>query len=235
MAIRDNTVLSAGLAFLAGRQTVYVAPGLASTALVISASTAGGTQGFTLHSIREVSRQSAIQATDASRPTFGGDGGAGFDGTADNLLTGYTAGSGANFLVARVTMPASLASDRIVLGTQGASDGRFWLGFDTTGKIIGGVGANSGSVIVGASSYFSQTIVIGLSNDGANVRLFGPEGLAYSGAQSGAVNTTVPLRIGARNNNGTAADFWPSNGQVALAGREFIDEARFRQIANALG
>jgi hypothetical protein len=184
-------------------------------------------------SVREVSRHSALQATDASRPTFGGDSGASFNGTAHNLLTGYTAGSGANFLVARVTVPASIAATQAIMGVNAAANEACRIAVATTGALRVAVGTDSALDSTGVDLR-GRTVVVGLTFDGSSVRWFSDGSIVGSVAQNGLPNTTIPLRIGANNSNGTAGSFFGGSIQTVLAGREFLDEARFRQIANAL-
>lgn len=176
----------------------------------------------------------ATQSTISFRPKYQTTGAA-FDGTDDNLLTGYTAGSGANFLVAKMTLPAIVPGNRVAVGVTTGTD-RFFIGYASTGRIGGGVGANTFPTIVGTVDRQGQTVVCAITCDGSTVRLFdGQAGMVYEAAQSGAINTSLALRVGAVNSSGTAATFLDGSLSHVLAGREFLDLARFNQIANALG
>lgn len=232
MNIRDGvTATGAAIAATsAGRNIYYVTIGAAATGLTITATAAGGTQSFTLHSVREVSQVPATQSTTSFKPKFQTTGAA-FDGTDDNLLTNYTAGSGANFLIAKVVVPASLSGTQVIAGVSVGAE-RAFLGLATTGQIRVGVGTtllNQGADLRG------QTVVIGVSWDADALRVFMADATANTTTYSGTPPTSAPLRVGALNQDAIAANFFGGSIQHALAGREFIDLARFNQIANALG
>ncbi|WP_300573578.1 hypothetical protein [Phenylobacterium sp.] len=177
---------------------------------------------------------SSTQSTTSFRPKYQSTGLA-FDGTDDNLPTNYTAGSGANFLIAKVVVPASLGAAQLVAGTSTGVPGRFFLGFNTAGQVVGGVGGTTVDTIVGAVDRRGTTVVVGISAESGVVRLFDVSAVAFEGAYTAAPNTTVPFRLGCQNVDGVATTFFGGSGAHFLGGREFIDEARFQQIANALG
>ena len=177
---------------------------------------------------------SATQSTTSFKPKYQSTGLA-FDGTDDNLLTNYTAGSGANFLIAKVVVPASLSGTRVVAGGRATTDTRSYIGFDAAGLFGAGVGSQSNAVVKGSTDRRGQTVIVGVTQNGSTVRLFEVGAVTYEASQVGSVSTAAPYRIGAWNDNGTASTFWPGQIQHVLAGREFIDLARFNQIANALG
>ena len=175
-----------------------------------------------------------IQPTASAKPVFQADG-AKFDGSDDNLLTDLFASATASFIVAKITVPATLAASQVFAGTQDAGGNRFLFGINSSdGTLGGGVGAQSLSTIKGSTDLRGTTVIVGLSCDGSTVKLFHAGAEVYSAAQSGAPNTTVPLRIGALNNNGTAANFFAGAVKEILAGREFLTLARFNQIAAQL-
>lgn len=184
-------------------------------------------------SLRLIPGNHATQATAGSRPTWQTTGARG-DGTSANLLTVLNAGSGANCLVAVVTVPVTLATTQVVVGTQGSSNGRLWLGIDTSGRVCGGVGTQSESTIVGTSDLRGSTVCIGLSADGTTVRLFAGTSQEYSGAQSGSPNTTVPFRLLALNNNGTAANWFAGDAAHIVAGRQALTAAQYAGISRGL-
>lgn len=159
--------------------------------------------------------------------------GAKFDGSDDNWLTTYTAGSGANFIVALVDVPASISTN-LFCGASNSGADRFFLGVDTSGVVIGGVGAVSTSVIRGTVDRRGTQVVVGISCDGSTSRLFDDDAMPYEAAQSGAPTTAVPFRIGAYNNLGSASLFFGGSIKKLVAGREFLTLARYQQIRNAL-
>lgn len=176
------------------------------------------------------SPRNADQATAGSRPSYQTTG-ASFDGTADNLLTGYTAGAGANFIVAKVTVPASISANPVFLGAATAAN-RCHMGVDsTTGQLRIGLGSQLATV--GTTDRRGQTVVFGISWNGTTARFY-DGGTLIENAQSGTPTTTTPLRIGSMNNSGTASSFWPGHIGDAVAGREFLTLDRFNQIAAGL-
>jgi hypothetical protein len=182
-------------------------------------------------SVREVSQVPATQSTTSFKPKFQTTGAA-FDGTDDNLLTNYTAGSGANFLIAKVVVPASIPSNQFVAGAFQVGENSFGIGFGANGQLRFRAGAVS---IQAGGDYRGSTRVVAVTNDGTNIRAFVDDEQIYEGAQTGTPASPMPLRIGATNVDGVAFTFFGGSTQHVLAGREFIDLARFNQIANALG
>jgi hypothetical protein len=219
---------------LAGARQTFLIPS-DGTGFRVDCGINGSSIAFTVHAIKEVSRYPATQATGSFKPTFQTTG-AKFDGTDDNLLTGYLAqaAAGGNFLVARVTVPVTLAGTQIIAGTNdsgGASP--FRLGITTAGALRATVGAGSTLDSTGIDLRGTETVV-GLSYDGATVRTFAGSAQVGSFAETGAISTTVPFRLGARNDNGTAATFFAGSIRSILAGRQALETARFNQIAAAL-
>ena len=209
------------------RKTVFLVASGASNPLFIKRTS--GVTLFTIDnvSVREVSQVPATQSTTSFKPKWQTDGAA-FDGTDDNLLTNYTAGSGANFLIAKVVVPASIASTQIFLGGGGGP----WsvIGVDSAGQLRAGLGS---SLVSAGPDLRGQTVVVGVTSNGETELMFVGGSLVNSRAAS-APDTSNALRIGARNSASTALNFFGGSIQHALAGREFIDLARFNQIANAL-
>lgn len=175
----------------------------------------------------------AIQASGTLKPTFQTTG-AKFDGSDDNQLTGYLAANGANFIAALVDVPSSIAATSIVAGAAGAGVNRSFIAFDTSGHVCGGVGSDSVGVIVGTSNLANSLAVIGLTYDGATVRIFANASQEYSGAQNSTPTTSVPYRLGGLNNNGTASAFYGGSIKKIVSGREYLTLSRYNQIRNAL-
>ena len=213
-----------------GTVTVYATAQLAAEVTLFSRST--NTCTFTNISVKEVTRRPAFQSTASFKPKFQTVG-ATFDGSDDNLLTGYLAGA-ANFIVAKVTFPASPAGTQIIAGANDSGGANpFRLGLTVGGALRATVGAGSTLDSTGIDLRGSTTVV-GLTYDGATVRIFANGSQVGSFAETGTITTAVPFRLGARNDNGTAATFFGGSIKSIVAGREFIDLARFNQIANAL-
>jgi hypothetical protein len=228
-----NTAIVSG----AGPQAVeiFFQPTTSDVQVRLQVGTSGQSADFDNVSVKEVSRYPATQATGSFKPTFQTTG-AKFDGTDDNLLTGYLAqaAAGGNFLVARVTVPVTLAGTQIIAGTNDSGGANpFRLGITTAGALRATVGAGSTLDSTGIDLRGTETVV-GLSYDGATVRTFAGSAQVGSFAETGAISTTVPFRLGARNDNGTAATFFAGSIDSILAGRQALDNARFNQIAAAL-
>ena len=227
-----GSTLAAGQLVSAVARTVYVS--VTGTALWLNFYRGAVNSAVVSEiSVKRIGGQAALQATTSFKPKYQ-TAGAAFDGTDDNLLTGYTAGSGANFLIAKVKVPASISVVGIISGAINSGAGRFWLGIDTAGRLIGGVGNQSLSTIIGTSDLRGRTATVALSADGGLVRLFADNALEYEGAQTGTPSSVNPFRIGALSDS-VATTFFGGSIEHVLAGREFIDLARFIQIANALG
>lgn len=184
-------------------------------------------------SVRLVPGYSALQSTGAAKPTRQA-GGAKFDGSDDNLLTTYYAGSGSNFIVALVTIPASIPVAQVVIGAFGGGADRSFLSVNTSGFAYFGLGSLAGGAQVGTTDIRGTETVIGLSFDGSTARLFVGSSMEYSGAQSGSPTTTVPYRLGALNSSGTAFNFFAGSIKKIVAGREHLTLARYLQIRAAL-
>lgn len=204
-----------------------------NTTVALQAGGSGFTGTVDSISVKEVSRYPATQATAGSRPAFQTTG-AEFDGTDDNLLTGYVAGAGANFIVAKVTVPGSISANPAFLGAADAGPtNRCHMGADsTTGQLRIGLGSQLATV--GTVDRRGQTVVFGMSWNGTTVRLY-DGGLLIEGAQSGSSTTVTPFRLGSINTAGVASGGrWPGSLGDAVAGREFLTLERFNQIASQL-
>ena len=114
-----------------------------STSYIAFNATGAGALTIDNVSVKEVSRYAATQASTSLRPKFQTTGAA-FDGSDDTLLTGYLAGATANFVVAKVTVPATLAATQIFAGAVGAAGANICrVGFGTDGFLRVGLGATA--------------------------------------------------------------------------------------------
>lgn len=179
------------------------------------------------------SPRNATQATAAAKPKYQTTGAA-FDGVDDNLLTGYTAGAGANFIVAKVTVPGTLSAIQVIAGAANGAAERCWVGVDnTTGFLRCGVGASL--THLGTTDLRGlANVPVGLSFNGSTVRVFVGSAQEYEGAQTGVPTVVHPIRLGSNNNVGAASSMFGGTITSIAAGREFIDLARFNQIASQL-
>lgn len=185
-------------------------------------------------SVKLVPGYSALQSTGTMKPTRQTSG-AKFDGSDDNLLTTYYAGSGSNFIVALVTVPATLSADQIICGAAEAPPAnRGYLAVRSAGEVAGACGAEGISTIKGTTDIRGRELVIGISMDASTVVLFADAAIEYSGARNGNPTTIVPWRIGAQNYGGAAANIFAGSIKKIIAGREHLTLARYLQIRAAL-
>jgi len=184
-------------------------------------------------SVRRIEGNHGIQGTSGARPTIQTAGGKlflRFDALDDNLLTTFLAQNGANSIIAKVTVPASLAAAQVISGSSGSGANRCFLAVDTGGLLCGGVGSDSTTTIKGTTDLRGLTVVVGLSFDGTTVKLFVEEAEEYSAAQNSTPTVTIPHRIGANNNNGTAGSFWGGDIYHCVAVRKARTLAQFLSI-----
>lgn len=157
------------------------------------------------------------------------------DGTDDNLLTTLVPAAAMTMIIAAEW---NAVSDT-VLGSQGATDGRAFIQTAaSTGFLAGGVGTQNASTIVTDVDVRDIPGVAVLRFDGSNVWLgwkpfAGAFSWKYTGAQNGAVNTTVPFRLGANNGNGTAGAFFDGDILAVLAIQAALTDTEIAAVANA--
>jgi len=154
-------------------------------------------------SIKALPGNHATQATTTFKPKSQ-TAGLTYDGSDDRLVSTLSP-TASGSIAARFN--GSTAS-RVIAGSQPASDGRCFLALDASGKLAAGIGAQSTSTITGGADIRSEDHVGVVTWDGSTVKLYLDGTEIYSAAQSGAVNTTVPIYEGALNANGTASAFW---------------------------
>lgn len=184
-------------------------------------------------SVKLIPGYHATQSNVNLKPVYQTTGGK-YDGLDDNLLTGYTAGPGENFIAALVTVPASIPSINVIAGTTDGIGGRFRIGIDTSGRFCAGVGSQLEGTIFAAGDLHSTKVVVGLSIDGSTVRLFSGATLAYAAAQAGVPPVTIPFRIGALNSNGTATNCFAGSIKRIIAAPASIDLPTWLNIARAM-
>ncbi len=150
----------------------------------------------------------AIQSGAAStRPTYReGPVRLSLDGIDDKLLTSWRpTPAGTIGCMFRTDSAAS----RILIGSAGATDGRCYLGIGSDGRLSGGIGTQAMAVIAGGSDLRGTGWHSGIMSwDGATARLYLDGAEVYSAAQAGAVNTTIPMMVGALNANGAPGSFF---------------------------
>lgn len=213
---------------------------LASTSSELMIFTAANSTSlpFTVHSLKLIPGNHAVQATGTSTPARQAGGVSRYDGTADNLLTSFLAQSGPMTLLYQGTVPATLAAVQVLMGSSGSSANRCWIGVNTSGLLCAGVGSQTESTIVGTTDVRGKSIVAALTFDGSTVTLFlrvdGAVSQEYSAAQASTPTTAIPFRLGAMNNNGTAGSFAAIDANSFKAAHRAMTLAQFGAIAAIL-
>tara|TARA_R110000868_G_scaffold348974_2_gene610122 strand:- start:409 stop:1005 length:597 start_codon:yes stop_codon:yes gene_type:complete len=123
-------------------------------------------------------------------------------------------------------------ASRVVMGSQAASDGRCFLALDASGRLAAGIGGQSTSTIFGGADIRGETHTGAVTWDGSTVKLYLDAVEVYSAAQSGAVNTTIPIMHGALNANGTAAAFFDGAISDALVIDRVLTPQEITQTTN---
>jgi hypothetical protein len=153
------------------------------------------------------------QSTSGSRPTLQTGPLMRSDGVDDNLLTTLNPAAAFTMLGRFAVTSAS----KVVMGSRATTDTRAFIGTNASGLLAGGVGADSIATINGGSDIRGTTGVGALSYDGTTVKLYWNGAEIYSAAQNGTPNTSVALRVGAFNDNGTAGSFADADIYHAIA------------------
>lgn len=219
-------------AMAAGINTAYFVAA-ATTTFVSLGSSAAGTVIVDDVTVKDISSIAATQSTAGFKPKYQ-TAGAAFDATDDNLLTAYVAQNGANFIVAYLDVPATLAATQVICGASGSAANRCFLAFNTSGQLCGGVGSDSTSTILGTTDWRGQTVVVALSFDGTTVKLYAGTAQEYSAAQNSTPTVAIPFRLGSLNNNGTAGSFSGSAIKTILVGRQALTLGQFLSIRSQL-
>lgn len=152
-----------------------------------------------------VGNHAALSGSTSFRPVYQtGPGRLVFDATDDRLLTALNPTAAGSIAV---RMKGGTAS-KVAIGSQGASNGRAFIALAADGSLAAGIGADSTSTIKGTVDDRAAWVTGIVTWDGTTVNLYRNGVSVYSGAQNGAVNTTVPFMLGCLNNNATASAFW---------------------------
>lgn len=152
-----------------------------------------------------------------------------FDGSDDRLLTALNpTASGSIAMRLRGT-----TASRVALGSQGASNGRAFLALAADGSLAAGIGADSTTTIKGSTDIRNAWATGVVTWDGATVNLYQDGVSVYSGAQNGAVNTTVPWMLGCLNNNATAASFWAGDIGAAVVLNRVLTPSEAISLTNS--
>lgn len=213
-----------------GTHTDYVITAAALTTINMQARAVGTVLDVNNLSAVRIAAAGGLQATGGARPKWHVSN-LEFDGVDDALVTG-TKPTTAGTLIFVGTMAA--ASD-VAMGSRAASNGYAYLGTDASGRICGAVGTESFSTIHGTTDIRGLRGVYALRWNGSTVKLNRGGAIEYEGAQSGAVNTTIAIMLGALNNNGVAANWASLSGEAFLVFNQSLSDADLAKLVNFYG
>ncbi|PAQ00909.1 LamG domain-containing protein [Mesorhizobium mediterraneum] len=172
-----------------------------------------------------------LQATADSRPAWKVPNFLRLDGVADNLLTTHVpAAAGSLACKARVT-----SASKGLICSRTASTTAAELITNSSGFIGGSVGTATSTTINGGVDVRGVLGVAVLTWDAAFSVLYWNGVAVNTTARAGSVNTTIPFRIGARNDNGTAALFADADIYHALAINRAITPNEVLYLTNGWG
>jgi len=195
----------------------YAIPADVSTFFRINEAFVGGDPGSisaTGISVKELRGNHLAQATSTFRPVYNtGPARLTYDGGDDRLNAQIPPTTSGSFAVRFIGTTAS----RVMIGSQGATDGRCFMGLAADGSLAGGIGTQGTTTIKDTVDVRNVWTTGVLTWDGSTVTLYRDGVQVYSAAQSGTVNTTVNFDHGALNANGTRSAFWAGSIGAALA------------------
>ena len=174
-----------------------------------------------------------LQATTAAQPKWQTGGLARLDRSDDALRTTLLPSNTAMTLIAKVK-PGATAANRMAIGSNAGGTARCFLGFDTGGLVVGGVGTDSLSTIKGSTNRNGAVSVIALVAD-TGVKLYEQGVQTYSGAKNGSINTTQAFDVGGVNADGTSSLFFENDVYFALAIQKALTAAEIAAITNLWG
>lgn len=197
----DDSILNAGALVNTSVDRLFVATTNPTWIYLITE--VNGTSSWDNISVRELPGNHATQSGASFRPQYQ-TAGLLLDGLDDRKNTPYKPTTSGTIIAKFNGDTAS----RVIAGSQPASDGRCFLALDASGRLAAGIGAQSTATIYGGSDIRGEDHIGAVTWDGSTVKLYLDGTEVYSEAQSGAVNTTVDMMLGALSANGTAAAFW---------------------------
>jgi len=194
---------------------------------IFASSVDGGTCDVTSIQVREIFGNHSRQSSPSFRPVVSANGLL-YDGSDDRLLTTFNPTLSGS-IIARFN---GTQASRVIMGSAASSNGRAWLGLDASGRLAAGIGEQNSTTIFGGADIRNAWRIGCVTWDGTTVRLYLDGAEIYSGAQVGAVNTTVPMMEGALNANGTAGAFFAGTISDALALSRVLTPAEIVNLTN---
>lgn len=194
--------------FLNGETGAWYAPGDLSTLWQDTAGTVPVTadaQSVARMDDKSGNDNHSTQSGSSFRPKYDANG-LSYDGLDDRMTTSLTP-TVSGTIIARFNGDTTTDS-RIIMGSALSGSGRCFLAMSGSGRLAAGIGLNGTSVIFGGPDIRGEDHVGAVTWDGSTVKLYLDGVEVYSAAQSGAVNTTVPILEGALNLDGLVGAFW---------------------------
>ncbi|TIN09787.1 LamG-like jellyroll fold domain-containing protein [Mesorhizobium sp.] len=155
----------------------------------------------------------STQATAGSRPAWTDGGSLTFDGVADNLLTTLNPSASGSIAFRGIVTSAS----KVVISARTSAANAVEMLTNSSGFLGASVGSQNSATYHGGVDIRGQLGVNVLTWDATTVKLYRDGVQVYSGARAAAIPTTIPYRIGARNDNGTPTTFADAGVYQALA------------------
>lgn len=228
-----TTNLTTAIAAGTGKIFNFVATAT-TTHIQVNANANGTTTYVDNISIKEVPGNPGTQATTSAQPKWQTGGLARFDGSDDNLLTTLVPGSAFTFM-AKLKLPTTGASTKIISGCRSTTDTRAYLSLNNDGTLSAGLGTQTSLTIKGSVNRNAATGVAAFAFDGTRCELLWNAVREYEGAQSGGVQTTVPIALGALNDNGMINTFSNPDIYYGLAIKKRLTQAEISAVTNLWG
>lgn len=185
--------------------------------LTSSSSSVSATVSNSSVSIKKIAGNHAYQATSGSRGAWNSGGYWLGDGTDDNLL-GVLLPTAAFSMVACSRVGTA---SRTIMGSKTAGSDEISIGLSADGYAQAILGA---ATLVGSVDLRGADHLIGLRKNASLAELW-VDGALVDSDTPGTVNTIIPLRIGARNNNGTADQFQDGRNMRDGAVQRFVPDS----------
>lgn len=219
------------LTLIAGKTALYIDFSLLTKLFQVSDGTvavAAATEPIGWAKSLDDSERISTQATAGSRGTWQTGSIWRGDGTDDNLLTTLNP-SAALTIAAKVLFNA--ASD-VVIGSSTSTTGRAFMATDGAGKLQVGAGSD---VKLGPSDIRGSWGVVIATFSGTSVKAWRNGISQIDTTFAGAINTTIPFRVGASNNSGTGTAFLNGDIKFAMAYNAAISDADVANLTGAWG
>lgn len=180
-------------------------------------------------SIKLLPGNHASQATAAAQPKYQTGGLARFDGSDDVLLTGLLAGAAMTLMFKGKMTSGSKA----FMGCEAGSSACSFI-LNASGRLSAAIG--SGGTVFSSSPDLRGVLGVGaLTFDGTTVQMYWNSSQVYSGAQSGAPTTSVPMVIGARPSGGVNGLFGDLDLYHSLAIKKALTATEIQAVTEQWG